>query len=95
MNDKRIVICYDISDTKIRNKTIKILESYGYRIQKSVFKCNITMKDFIQLKIKLGAIQKYNKDTSILMIEIKNENDIYFIGKENITVKENINNLII
>ena len=33
------LISYDISDTKIRNKVVKYLESFCYRIQYSVFLC--------------------------------------------------------
>ena len=33
------LISYDISDTKIRNKVVKYLESFCYRVQYSVFLC--------------------------------------------------------
>lgn len=33
----RYLISYDISDTKIRNKVVKYLESFCYRVQYSVF----------------------------------------------------------
>lgn len=29
----RIIISYDISDLKLRNKLVKILEKYGERVQ--------------------------------------------------------------
>lgn len=35
----RYLISYDISDTKIRNKVVKYLESFCYRVQYSVFLC--------------------------------------------------------
>lgn len=34
------LISYDISDTKIRYKVVKYLESFCYRIQYSVFLCS-------------------------------------------------------
>ena len=34
------LISYDISDTKIRNKVVKYLESFCYRVQYSVFLCS-------------------------------------------------------
>ena len=35
----RYLISYDISDTKIRNKVVKYLESFCYRVQYSVLLC--------------------------------------------------------
>lgn len=37
----KIVITYDISDTKKRNKIANLLESYGYRVNYSVFELNL------------------------------------------------------
>ncbi|MCR5411462.1 MAG: CRISPR-associated endonuclease Cas2 [Patescibacteria group bacterium] len=37
---------------------VEILESYGYRVQKSVFEIEITESDFIKLKMKLEKILK-------------------------------------
>ena len=33
------LISYDLSNTKIRNKVVKYLESFCYRVQYSVFLC--------------------------------------------------------
>lgn len=35
------MICYDISEPKRLRKTAKVLESYGIRIQKSIFQLDI------------------------------------------------------
>lgn len=43
----RIVISYDISDDKRRTKVAKIMEGHGYRVQYSVFECDL---DDAQLK---------------------------------------------
>ena len=37
-----VVVCYDIPDDKRRSRVRKILEGYGYRVQKSVFECEVT-----------------------------------------------------
>jgi CRISPR-associated protein Cas2 len=40
------LVCYDIvSDTR-RNKVSKLLESYGLRVQKSVFECVLDEKQY-------------------------------------------------
>jgi len=51
------VICFDISDDKIRYRAVKILKGYGIRVQKSVFECsNVTEKQFFKLKSKLEGL---------------------------------------
>jgi len=35
------LITYDISDTKKRNKIVKVLESWGYRVNYSVFELDL------------------------------------------------------
>lgn len=40
------LVCYDIvSDTR-RNKVAKLLEVYGFRVQKSVFECILDEKQY-------------------------------------------------
>ena len=40
----RTLVSYDISDDKRRRKVCKILEGYGYRVQYSVFECDLDDK---------------------------------------------------
>lgn len=37
----RIVVSYDVSDDRRRRKVARILEGYGYRVQYSVFECDL------------------------------------------------------
>lgn len=37
-----VVFAYDIPDDGRRNRVAKILEGYGFRVQKSVFECFLT-----------------------------------------------------
>ena len=41
-NERFVVVCYDISNDKRRNKVALILEDYGVRVQYSVFECLLT-----------------------------------------------------
>lgn len=61
---------------------VKVLESYGIRMQKSVFQCQINLKNYIQMKIKLGAIAKYDKEISIVIAEIENSSKVFYINGE-------------
>jgi CRISPR-associated protein Cas2 len=55
----RILVCYDISADKRRDKVAKTCESYGVRIQFSVFECPLDEMRFQQLKSDLeGAINR-------------------------------------
>ncbi|MCB8944035.1 MAG: CRISPR-associated endonuclease Cas2 [Ardenticatenaceae bacterium] len=54
----RVVISYDISNDKRRRKVATIMEGYGYRVQFSVFECDLTAQ---QLKAALKALRPYVK----------------------------------
>ena len=49
----RVLISYDISDDKRRARVAKIMEGYGYRVQYSVFECDLTGKQLRELKHQL------------------------------------------
>lgn len=48
------LVIYDISDNKRRLKLIRILESYGQRVQKSAFEAMLDQKKFRKLKNAIG-----------------------------------------
>lgn len=52
----RIVVSYDISDDKRRSKVAKIMEGYGYRVQYSVFECELNARKLAQLKRRLRPL---------------------------------------
>ena len=54
----RIVVCYDISDTKRRNEVAKILEGHGYRVQYSVFECDLKKEQLERLQQRLRPLVK-------------------------------------
>ena len=41
-----VLMIYDIVDTKVRNKMVKCLETYGVRVQKSAFEALLTRKQY-------------------------------------------------
>lgn len=60
-------VMYDITETKIRNKVIKVLKDKGlYRVQKSIFlgKLNKNQKD----ELKIIVEQCYNEGTDSIYI---------------------------
>lgn len=52
----RILVSYDISDDKRRREVAKIMEGAGYRVQYSVFECDLNGKQFKQLQRSLKPL---------------------------------------
>ena len=51
-----IVIAYDISETKRRNKVAKLLRQYGSPINLSVFECMITEAQLISIREQISKM---------------------------------------
>ncbi len=75
-----IVVAYDISDDKRRNKIAKILEKYGLRCNESVFECVLTDSNIAKLKSKLENFV-HDKEDSLLL---------YYLCKPCVLKRENI-----
>jgi CRISPR-associated protein Cas2 len=58
----RILVCYDISADKRRDKVAKTCESYGSRIQFSVFECPLDVTRFQQFKADLEGLINRDED---------------------------------
>ena len=56
------LICYDVVKDKRRNKVAKLLEGYGLRVQKSVFECMLTEKQYEMLIRKLNKYLNADED---------------------------------
>ncbi len=57
-----VVVCYDITDDKRRNRVSDILEGFGERVQFSVFECDVKPEHIKGLKEKLAKVLK-DKDS--------------------------------
>ena len=58
------LVCFDIVDDRDRYRTVKILKSYGVRVQKSVFECAaITEKQFLKMKHSIEDCIDSTQDT--------------------------------
>ena len=58
----KVIICYDISNDKLRYKLVRKLEKFAIRVQFSVFKANMTdcdIKEFNEYVDKLLCDGKY------------------------------------
>jgi CRISPR-associated protein Cas2 len=51
------LVCFDISEDKVRTRAVKVLKGFGYRVQKSVFECpDLTEKRYLKLKDRLESL---------------------------------------
>jgi CRISPR-associated protein Cas2 len=57
-----IVVCYDIPDDKRRTRVGKVLEGFGYRVQKSVFECEVSAELYERMKRKVQKIINPEED---------------------------------
>lgn len=59
----KVLVIYDITNTKRRNKVNKTLSSFGVRIQRSAFECYIDAYDYKKLLQKIKHL--YNPEDVI------------------------------
>ena len=52
----RILVSYDISNDKRRRHVAKIMEGYGYRVQYSVFECDLDANKLAELQKRLTPL---------------------------------------
>jgi CRISPR-associated protein Cas2 len=58
------LVCFDIVDNRMRNRTVKVLKEYGQRVQKSVFECsNLSEEQFVSMKNRIEDCTESTQDT--------------------------------
>jgi len=58
----KYALCYDIIDNRRRRGVSKIMESYGYRVQKSVFEAFLSRSDLDELKKRIQRVISAKED---------------------------------
>lgn len=66
----KYLICYDITEDPVRSKMVRYLEAFAYRLQYSVFNCNLNAKDAAAVWQDLIDIAAESKDGSVLMVPL-------------------------
>ncbi len=85
-----VLIIYDISRNKKRLQLAKLLQGYGFRIQKSAFEAVITKAKYRELLDKLPAFA--SEEDSIRVYKIIGRGQVLSFGK---TVEENAEDIIV
>jgi len=58
------MVCFDITDNKVRYRAVKVLKNYGLRVQKSVFECSgLTEAAFLKMRSDLSHVVDHNVDS--------------------------------
>ncbi|MBW1722455.1 MAG: CRISPR-associated endonuclease Cas2 [Deltaproteobacteria bacterium] len=58
------LVCFDIVDDRSRQRVVKVLKSYGERVQKSVFECpGLSEERFLKMKNSLEDMIDVSEDT--------------------------------
>ena len=63
---RRYVICYDICDAKRLQRIAKLLQSYGARVQKSVFECQLSNDRLERLRKKAEGVMDLQEDSLLI-----------------------------
>ena len=66
-----VIIIYDIISNKRRTQLSKLLSAFGFRIQKSAFKCLLTREKY---KLLIEKIDRYAKPPDLIRFYILNQN---------------------
>ena len=84
-----VLITYDVNTEQKEGrrrlrKVAKTCVDYGQRVQNSVFECNITPAQFVQIKADLGDIINYQTDSLRFYLLGKNwVRRVETMGKDN------------
>ena len=63
------IVSYDISDDKRLRQVFKTVGGYGDHIQLSVFRCELSKRELVELRTKLSSII-HHKEDQVLFIDV-------------------------
>ncbi|HSW09321.1 MAG TPA: CRISPR-associated endonuclease Cas2 [Bacillota bacterium] len=64
---RRYLVCYDIRDAKRLRRVFKCLQGFGDGLQYSVFYCELSPRNKVQLEAKLGDIINHKEDRVMIV----------------------------
>lgn len=81
-----ILIIYDITDDKHRRNLVKILSSFGLRVQKSAFEARLNKRQYNKL---LSKIEKFYRDSdNIRIYRLQEYEEVRVYGNEDYSAEE-------
>lgn len=85
---KLILIIYDIIDNKRRIKMVKLLESYGTRVQKSAFEALVNKGQYV--KIIDGVKKVISNEDNVRIYRLNSSNELLLLGKSYSVYEEEV-----
>ena len=68
-----VIICYDVSDNKLRYRLVKYLEKIAVRVQFSVFKADLNKNEILRLDNYAKKLLNDGKEGNMLIYQVENE----------------------
>lgn len=65
MARRRYLIAYDICDPKRLRRVIKVMESFGQRLQYSVFLCDLSDMERIAWEVEILTVMRTTEDSVV------------------------------
>ena len=69
MKRRKYIVTYDISDDKRRTKVFNLLHGFGDHAQYSVFFCQLSKMELLQLKGRMSPLIN-NREDQILIVDL-------------------------
>lgn len=66
----KYLICYDIKENRIRRQIVKYLEGFAFRIQESVFSCEVSASEIHRVRQDLLALTERASQPLLLIVPI-------------------------
>ncbi len=78
------IVAYDVTDDKRWRKVFKLMQGYGDHLQYSVFRCELSDRERVELIEKLTKVVKHDED-QVLFFPLgpasgMNEQRVYAVG---------------
>lgn len=88
----KVLVIYDVKDNKRRRTYMKLLNSFGYRVQYSAYEAQLTYKKYDKLKTILKKLEK--DEDSVIIYRLNSSCEIINYGdksyKENAVLSDNL-----
>lgn len=85
---KLVLIIYDIVDNKRRGRLVKLLESYGNRVQKSAFETLLTTRQYDEVISRVAQIM--DSEDNVRLYRLNSSNEIVLLGKSDTIYEEEV-----
>jgi CRISPR-associated protein Cas2 len=63
------IVTYDVCDPKRLRRVFKTMKGYGDHLQLSVFRCELSHRELVELRARLGSIIHHGQD-QVLFVDV-------------------------